>query len=286
MAGIFDGIGNYNNAGPGIAKNAAPKGSLKLYFEILGVRIWKLFALNLIYVLACIPVFTIGPATAAMTKVLKNYAIDKNAYVWLDFKEAFMKNFLRAFIMGIVDLIAYAGIISGLLMYSALIKDKGIDASPAVYYGLYVITLSVGVTFTIMNYYIYLMMVSTDLSMKSIVKNALALSYLAPRRNIIAFAVNIILPLIPLALIINVNSQFIFMIPFAPATIIGFTVCYCCYPIVQKYVINPYYEANGEENPESPGYTGSDEEVLFEDMGGKEKPVELDKKKGKGKIIS
>lgn len=286
MAGLFGGMGNYNNSGSGIAKNAAPKGSLKLYFEILGVRIWKLFTLNLIYFLACIPVFTIGPATAAITKVLKNYAIDKNAYVWLDFKEAFKENFLRAFLVGIVDVIAYAGIITGLLIYPMIVKDASVNASPVIYYAMYVITLSIGITFTIMNYYIYLMMVSTDLPMKSIIKNALALSYLAPRRNIIAFLVNVILPVIPLLLIINVNSQFIFILPFAPATLIGFTVCYCCYPIVQKYVIAPYYEANGEQNPESPDYVSSDEEVLFEDMGGKEKPVEIKKKKGKGKFLS
>ena len=62
MAGFF-GTGGYDNAGSGISKNAAPKGSLKLFFEILGVRIWKLFTLNLIYMLACIPVITICPAT-------------------------------------------------------------------------------------------------------------------------------------------------------------------------------------------------------------------------------
>lgn len=286
MAGIFGGMGNYNNSGVGIAKNAAPKGSLKLYFEILGVRIWKLFVLNLIYIISCIPIITIGPATAAMTKVLKNYAIDKNAFVWLDYKEAFKQNFLRAFVMGIIDLVAYAGIAVGLLIYPMLVKDEAVNASPAVYYFMYVVTLSVGITFTIMNYYIYLMMVSTDLSMKSIVKNALALAYLAPRRNIIAFLTNVILPLFIAALIIYVNAQFIWVLPFAPASLIGFTVCFCCYPIVQKYVINPYYDANGEQNPESPEYSSSDEEVLFEDMGGKEKPVEIKKKKGKGKFLS
>ncbi len=284
MAGFF-GLGDYNRAGTGISKNAAPKGGLKLFFEILGVRVWKLFALNLIYVLFCLPVITIGPATAGMMKVVKNYSIDKNAFVWMDFIDTFKKNFFRALVMGIIDIIAYAGIISGLLIYWSLAKSKEFDTPDMLYYILYVITLSVGVTFTIMNYYIYLMMVSTDLSMKNIVKNALALVYLAPRKNLIALLSMVILPVIPLLLVINVNLQFLFIFPFAPAAFIAFIIAYCCYPVVQKYVIDPYYEAHGETNPERPEAASGDE-VLFEDMGGKEKPVEPKKKSGKGKIIS
>lgn len=281
MAGIF-GAGDFNRAGSGISKSAAPKGSLKLFFEILGVRIWKLLALNLIYVIACLPIITIGPATAGITKVLKNYSIDKNAYVWLDFKEAFLQNFSKAFFVGLVDIVAYLGIASGLYIYPNIVDYGG---SKVIYYGLYIVTLSVAVTFTIMNYYIYLMLVSTDLPMKSIVKNALALAFLSPKRNLIALLSNVLLPLIPFLFIVFLNFQFIIILPFAPATIIGFIVCFCCYPVVQKYVTDPYYKATGEQNPERPEAPDA-EEVLFEDMGGKEKPVELKKKKGKGKIIS
>jgi uncharacterized membrane protein YesL len=218
-----------------------------------------------------------------MTKVLKNYSIDKNAYVWLDFKETFLKNFLRAFIWGIVDIIAYAGIVTGCYLYPTIASASESNANT--YYVLFVLTLSVGITFTIMNYYVYLMIVSTDLSMKNIIKNALALSFLAPRQNLISLVANVLLPVIVAALIIFLNFQFIILLPFVPATLIGFIVCFNCYPIIQKYVINPYYERRGEENPEAPK-SFSDEEVLFEDMGGKEKPVEIKKKTKKGKIIS
>lgn len=284
----FLGMGNWNNAGAGIAKSSAPKGSMKLFFEILGVRIWNLFLLNLIYVLCCIPVVTIGPATAGMTKVLKNWSIDKNAFVWMDFKEAFKKNFGRAFLVGIIDLLAYSGIATGIYMYTRLILAAAeMEVSAAVYYVLLVVTLSAGVTFTIANYYIYLMMVSTNLSMKDIAKNSLYLAFLAPGKNLIAFVFNIILPMIVFVLAFGVNFQFVLLLPFFPVAFVGFIVCYVCYPVVQKYVINPYYEENGEQNPESPAAVNADdEEVLFEDMGGKEKPVVIKKKKGKGKVIS
>ena len=59
------------------------------------------------------------------------------------------------------------------------------------------------------------------------------------------------------------------------------------YPIIQKYIINPYYEQRGEINPELLGEVETEhdpesEDVLFEDMGGKEKPL-VSKKAPKAK---
>lgn len=281
MAGFF-GIGNYGDSGAGISKNGPKKNRFALFFEILGVRIWKLFSLNFIYVLCCIPIITIGPATAGITKVLKNYSIDKNAYVWSDFKDTFKNNFLRALPLGIIDIIAYAGVFLGSKMYPDLAELLNNN----LFYLLFVVTLSVGVMFTIMNFYMYLMLVSTDLSMKNIVKNSLALTFLAPKQNILTLFIMVALVFLFIFLI-SINLQFLFLLPFMPATLIGFIVCYNCYPVIQKYVINPYYESRGEVNPELPKET-DEEETVFEDMGGREAPIKADKKKGKnkGKVIS
>lgn len=274
-------MGNYQNSGAGISKNGPAKGRLKLFFEILGVRIWKIFTLNMIYTIFCLPIITIGPATAGITKVLKNYSIDKNAYVWSDFFDAFKSNFLKSFIVGVFDCIAFLGVAAGCWLYPNMAEQSG----NKMYYVIFAITLSVAVTFIIMNYYVFLMIVSTDLSMKNIVKNALALTFLAPKQNLLSLFSMIVITILFLYLIIFVNMQFLFLLPFVPATFIAFIICYNCYPIIQKYVINPYYESRGEENPEAPKEYQDDEEALFEDMGGKEKPVEI-KKNRKGKIIS
>ncbi len=274
MAG-FLGFGNYEKAGVGISKNRSDKNRLKLFFEILGVRIWKLFTLNLIFTLCCIPVITIGPALAGMTKVLKNYSIDKNAFVWSDFKDAFKNNFLKALILGIIDLIAYSGIALGCYIYPIMAKSSGNN----MYYILFVITVSVALTFTIMNFYMYMMLVSTELSMKNIVKNSLALTFLAPKQNLFSVFIMLVI-LIGIFLLTLLNLQFLFILPFAPAAFIGFVICFNCYPIIQKYVINPYYESKGETNPEIAEAVSDPEEVLFEDMGGKEKAIDpVDKRK-------
>ena len=90
----------------------------------------------------------------------------------------------------------------------------------------------------------------------------------------------------------------LFLLPFMPASWLGLVITFQSYPIIQKYIINPYYEQRGEVNPELAQVSASEEETVFEDMGGKEKPIEPPKKaggkqsgggrthKGKGKIIS
>ena len=56
------------------------------------------------------------------------------------------------------------------------------------------------------------------------------------------------------------------------------------YPVIQKFVINPYYEDRGEQNPEEEQET-PDEERVFTDRGGSEEPVKAESRK-KGKKIS
>ena len=100
---------------------------------------------------------------------------------------------------------------------------------------------------------------------------------------------------------LQISFVAISLLPFLPASWIGLVICFNSYPVIQKYIINPYYEQRGEINPELMGEMEVEpdpEETLFEDMGGKETPIV--KKKGakakngsskktahhKGKIIS
>ena len=123
---------DYESAGSGIAKNSTQKGA-KLFFEILGVRFWKIIEVNLLYSLFYLPIlfaFTFfayvnnktialilggimllafliiwGPATSGVFKIMKNFAQDKHAFIVSDFVQTFRENFRYASIIGIVDLL-------------------------------------------------------------------------------------------------------------------------------------------------------------------------------------
>lgn len=298
---------DYESAGSGIAKNSTQKGA-KLFFEILGVRFWKIIEVNLLYSLFYLPIlfaFTFfayvnnktialilggimllafliiwGPATSGVFKIMKNFAQDKHAFIVSDFVQTFRENFRYASIIGIVDLLLLSSITAGIWVYPALATQTG----SKIMYVFLAVSLSVGITFIMMNFYMFPMLVSTDLSLKNIFKNSFALMFVELKRNIITLLITGAITALMALLILFVNFAFIYVLPFFPFAFNTFLICFRSYPVIQKYVINPYYEEKGEINPELAGNT-STEESLFEDKGGSEKPIESRKKK-KGKTIS
>jgi len=298
---------DYESAGSGIAKNSSQKG-IRLFFEILGVRFWKIIEVNLLYSLFFLPIlfaFTFfayvnnktialilggimilaflimwGPATSGVFKIMKNFAQDKHAFIVSDFAQTFKSDFKYACIIGIVDLLLLSSITAGIWVYPALAAQTG---SKLMYVCL-AVSLSVGLTFIMMNFYMFPMLVSTDLSLKNIFKNSFALMFVELKRNVITLLIIGAVTAIMLFLVLFVNFAFIYILPFFPFAFNTFVICFRSYPVIQKYVINPYYEEKGEVNPELAGNL-STEESLFEDKGGSEKPIESRKKK-KGKTIS
>ena len=312
---------NYERAGSGIAKNAPKKKGFFRFFEIFGRKFWKLFELNLLYFLSFLPVIgavvlalaldsqlgiilaaaclvlfavIIGPATAAHTKILKNFVMEKPTFLVHDFFKAFRSEFKYSCIIGVLD----CCISAAFYVYPKLIEQSG----SKVYYIFFAITLSIGVIALIMNFYIFPMLVSTNLSLKNVLKNSLALSVVALKTNIITTLIlaAVIAVYVLVFMFVNIKYSMIllFLLPFMPASWLGLVITFQSYPIIQKYIINPYYEQRGEVNPELAQVSASEEETVFEDMGGKEKPIEPPKKaggkqsgggrthKGKGKIIS
>ncbi len=315
---------NYERAGSGIAKNAPKKKGFFRFFEIFGRKFWKLFELNFLYFLSFLPVIgaavlylvlssqlgtilaaaclvlfavIIGPATAAHTKILKNFVMEKPTFLAHDFFRTFRSEFKHSCIVGILDCLLVCCISAAFYVYPRLIEQTG----NKVFYVFFAITLSIGVIGLLMNFYIFPMLVSTNLSLKNVLKNSLALSVVALKTNIVTLLIVSAVVAVYAVVLIFVNIRYsmilLFLLPFLPASWLGLVIVFQSYPIIQKYIINPYYEQRGEVNPELAQASASEEETVFEDMGGKEKPIEPPKKaggkssgsrahKGKGKIIS
>lgn len=299
----------YESSGAGISKKAPKKKGFKLFGEIFIRKFWKLIEANMLYsiffiplVLAwicfvsnifstnaalisgsiCVLIFMIliGPATAGLTRVMRKYTLEKHSFIFSDFKKTFKNNFKQSAIIGFVDCIAIVSIVSGLYIYPRIASMYG-----SIMYFMMAIVLSVGITILIMNFYIFPMIIATDLSLKNIIKNSFALACVALKKNVITLLITLaIYGLTALMLLLNIN--FLFVLPFFPAAFVHFIICFNSYPIIQKYVINPYYESKGEVNPELENASSENEDdAIFEDKGGSEKPIES-RKKGKGKIIS
>ncbi len=291
---------SYSEAGPGIAKNAPKKKPFFLFWEIYFRKFWKLIGLNFITVLFCIPVVTIGPAIAGMTKVLRQYTLEKNSFVFHDFWKGFSNNIKQSLPLGLLDILFIVSSVCAVFVYPPM----G-DADPEhkwLFYGLCAISLSVAFIFLMMNFYAYPMIVATELSFGNIIKNSFFLTAVALKKNIVTLlCVALTVGLLVFTLLLGHIFIFAFLLILWAPAFIGFIAMFNSYPAIQKYVINPYYEERGMDNPEYDYLKPlSEDDSVFVDKGGEEKPMEAEskgtrrekdskktrRKKSGGKIIS
>lgn len=272
------GFNDYSKAGPGISKNAPKKKPFFEFWELYFRKFWKLLELNLLTALFCIPVVTIGPAIAGMTKVLRNYRLEKNSFIFHDFWKGFSKNLKQSIPVGLIDILFTVSAYAALQVYPAMYKNSG----SVIYIVLCVISLSFALTLLMMNFYIFPMIVATDLSLANIVKNSFFLTCVGLKKNIITLlAVVFVVLFIGVLVLLHPLSAII--IPIWPISFLGFLIVFNSYPLIQKYVIDPYYEERGESNPEYAYLEPLDEEdAIFTDMGGREAPTDSPKDKQHG----
>ncbi len=283
------GIYNYRKTGSGVEKGAPKKKAFFLYWEIFGAKFWKFFQINLIYVLFCIPIVTFGPATAAMTQLMRKFVIGEPIFVFHEFLEAFKKNFKQAFIVGLIDLFLIFILVYNLNFYTAALENAS-ETSTKIILAL---SVAMGFFVVMMHFYIYPQVVALDLKLPQIFKNSFILMVVGFKRSFAAFFVWF-------AIIVLMFLSFpysVLTLPFIPFAWMNYTATFCAYPVIQKFIIDPFYAARGEKNPEYTRYETNEEETVFVDMGGKEAPTEIPKEqktrradssvkvKTKGKVI-
>ena len=274
---------DYNKAGKGIAKDAPKKKTFFAFMELYFRYAWRLVKLNLLTFIFCLPVVTIGPALAGMTKVLRNYTLDKSAFIFHEFWKGFSNNWKQSVPVGLLDVLFTVSAITAFQVYPKM-GEAAVAAggSGTIYTILCVISISFALTLLMMNFYIMPMIVATDLSLKNIIKNGFYLTCVCLKKNVFTL---VIIALITFFLVIS-PALAMLLVPLWAISTMGFIIMYNSYPQIQKYVINPYYEERGMDNPEYDYLKPmSAEESVFTDRGGEEAPIESKRKK-KGKIIS
>ncbi len=274
---------DFSRAGSGIAKDAPQKKPFFRFWELYGRKFWKLIQLNLLTFVFCIPIITIGPALGGMTKVLRNFVLEKNSFIFHDFWKGFTENWKRTLPVGILDVLMGISGVCAVFVYTDLAEKAG--SGGWIFYVLCMISLSVAFTVLIMNFYIFPMIVATELSFKNCIKNSFFLTCIALKKNLITLLCLAGVAVI-LVLTFFLNFYFLFLlIPLWSISFSGFIIMFNSYPFIQKYVITPYYKELGRDNPEYDYLKPLEDESVFVDKGGQEAPIEPEKKK-KGKTIS
>lgn len=275
--GLFS--ANYNKPGPGVDKDAPPKPRFFTFFEVLKRKFWHLIKINFLYVLCNIPalvlalyvssaylqkvhidnaglndlyiriflaaimiflsVVTIGPVQAGFTYVLRNYSREEHAFIWWDFKDNFIKNFKQGMIITGIDIVVMYILGIALNFY---VSTPGILATAASAF----VFLSI-VVYSIMHLYLYPMLVTVQLSIKNLYKNAFILSLLRLLPNILFLILNI---LVAFATFYNPIIGIVLFLIIAPS-FTGLMNNFFVNPTIKKYVIDSTQIATEDEEEDS-----------------------------------
>ena len=249
MAGFF-GLFNYEKEGPGISKNAPKKKTFIVFFETFFRNFWKFIVINLVYGIISLPVLTNGLAAAGITNVTRNIARDKHSFGTSDFLETIKKNWKQALPAGIINTFIY--IILGFDIYFFYTASEGIMATVGLGISLCMLFI-----FTVMQYYIWTLIITFKFSLKQVYKNSFKFVFINMKMNLLCFFAILLVYAVNIALVFLLQSYFLPVITFELLLYIllfpsfrYLLVQYCTFPSIKKYIIDPDYAEHPDEDIE------------------------------------
>ncbi len=185
-------------------------------------------------VIFALSLFLAGPATAGFTYVIRNFQREEHAWVLSDFFEHFRKNFRQASAMAFIDALVYFLLYVAFVFYAYMLKDVNpgmVQMAPALIAAVCVFA----VIYTWMHFYIHTMMVTFNLTLKDILRNALIFAIGNLPLNLFVT--------IMCAIVVFASIYYIFigtiLAVIITVSLVGFIVVFSVYPSIDNYLLTP-----------------------------------------------
>lgn len=185
--------------------------------------------------LSCLVIFTFGIVNAGCAYVIRNIVSGEGVFPWSDFLYAVKRNWKQGLLYGIIDILLL-GILSYDIFYFSHVL--GTIAMNMMFYT----SLVCLILYIFMRFYLYIMMVTFDLSLFKLFKNSLIFSILGFGRNLLA--------LLGMLIVLYLNFIiFTFLPPLGIAlpflitlAVLLYTSSFVAYYKIKDVMIDPYYE--------------------------------------------
>ncbi len=236
--------------GPGVSKNEAKAPAYIRFFKTFFTRFPTMVALNLLYLFCCLPIITIGAATAALNYVMRNYVRG----VHVDPYHDFLRKCRECFKQGTAVTVLY--IIVGVLVGYAISWYRsqyttGGGFGFALLFGLMllIVLLAAGSL-----PYLFPMMVSFDLPLRQLIRNSLILCTAKIFRTLGILLFSVVF-LGAFAYFWQIGLIFLLLTNFSLVFLLN---NFAVYPVLVKYIAK---EDEKDDNTDN----GDDEEQIFTD---------------------
>lgn len=226
-----------------IANSIGATPSVDLISTQMGLPVFSP-ALNItIIVLALLLIITWGWQNVGAAYVVRGLYRGEPVFVWSDFFYAIKRNLKQGFFMGLVDALIMIVLAVDFIFFFTRGGTFTLDF-------MYFVIFALVLIYMVMRFYIYLMLITFDLKISKIIKNALIFTVLGIKRNLLAIigsaillAINglLIIWTLPSGFSLPVVLPFIYLF----ASLL-FITTYAAYPVIDKHMIAPY--VNKTEN--------------------------------------
>ena len=221
--------------------------------------------------LALLPMIGLGPLTAAVMKLMRDFVREEPGFFAQDFKSALKSNIKQSTVIALVQYIVIWGLYVGIPFYYTAMTQTESGSNIVYTIGLGV-CLFVALMLLFMSYYLYMMCVTLKLKIRELFKNAAIFSFLCLLKNILLTVILGVFLFATYELVMYTimwKNAFMWgiMIMFFMLLFFGFifyTIAFFTFPSIKKYILDPYYEkhpeltAEGETAP-----TPTDGEIDF-----------------------
>ena len=202
---------------------------------------------KIILALSLLVLLTFGLVSVGTTYIIRNMLKGEPVFMWEDMKYSIRRNWRQGIIYGIIDIL-----LSGMLVYDVVYfffnaffnPNAGIVQS--MFFYISIVSL---IFYFFMRFYIYLMMVTFDLSLFKMFKNAMIFAFLGFKRNILAGIgiffiafLNVLLFFTPITMGLGIALPFVLTLGIGT-----YIAAYAAWPKIKQIMIDPYYK---EEEPE------------------------------------
>lgn len=191
---------------------------------------------KILFGLAALLIITYGLVRVGTTYIMRNMFRGEPVFMWHDFIYAIKRNIKQGLIFGILDVA-----INGLIIYDIMFFYLNYNLSGMTSV-MFFMSICLFFLFFFMRQYIYLMLVTFDISIFKMFKNALLFTVLGVKRNALFFLGTILCAMFEYFLMYAYFPLAV-ILPFVilPAFIIMMGI-YAAYPKIKEIMIDPYYK--------------------------------------------
>lgn len=191
-----------------------------------------------------LPLAFVGPAVCGLTKITRDIGREEHVDLVKDFFVTYKRCFFKAIVISILQYIFYIAAFFAFIVYWGEWLFFGVSMIATIY-------------FMLMQKYIYMMAVSTELSIFKMYKNALLLVLAGFKKSMVILlitAIFIMLLLLNFASTLYVNlalvltGLYLLLIHFSTSR---YFENYYAFDVIIKFVVEPFYNDKKQENEET-----------------------------------